>query len=137
MWWFHIASPLAEIKSSLRWIVVILWRNVLPYHYYYYDHYYYIIIIISNILRHNLEQSKQFKPSSLAWEKKYFLIKTQSLKKKKQAKMNMGESYNDKKVFFNKKFLKKNRQVSSLYWKQNLSFQLNYTVRKREITYKL
>jgi hypothetical protein len=51
--------------------------------------------------------------------------------------MNMGESYNDKKVFFNKKFLKKSRQVSSLYWKQNLSFQLNYTMRKREITYKL
>jgi hypothetical protein len=41
-------------------------------------------------------------------EKKKNLIKSQKLIKKKQAKVNMGESYNDKDVFFNKKFLTKN-----------------------------
>jgi hypothetical protein len=34
--------------------------------------------------------------------------KISKVNKKKQAKVNMGESYNDKDVFFNKKFLTKN-----------------------------
>lgn len=36
--------------------------------------------------------------------------------------MNMGESYNDKKVFFNKKFLKKKAARSVHYTENNLCF---------------
>ena len=119
----HFVRKYFALISLLLWILILLSK-------------YYIIYQIS--YGTNL-QSKQSKPSSLAWEKNLISYKNSKLSIKKSRPKWIWEKVTIiyRNVFFNKKFPKKSRQFITLRTTIFTSFQLKYLLWKREITCKL
>jgi hypothetical protein len=127
VWWFHITSPLAEIKSSLRWILVMkkcfaLWLLLLLLSLILL--YYYYIPQTPNILWHNFYSSLSSLNHQVLPEKKIISYKkTQSCLQNNRPKWIWEKvTINDKNVFFNKKFLKKKSARLVHYIENNLCF---------------